>query len=773
MKSSKRRIATALALTPLAALTGLAVSVTGAQAAETTVSPTVAYVLEAYDHQVVSVHADGTVSTFVSGLNAPQDISVDPVTGTLYVVDKRVAGGGSTITTYRSDGVTTGWSEIFQYVVPAIAAYNGTLYISRGDDVFAEGTAAKDSFGIPDAMDLAVTGDGTLYAARGTDVNGLVKVTPDGTKSYVDVDTTPTLTRISYPKALATTPGSRDVWVSDANRSISPYAGRVVQLSGTTPANLYPGSQTEIAPVIGVSPDGSLMSWDGIHARLVSTSPTGTQTVVATGISQPAAIAVAPSLIAGRAALQVSSSIENEDWSKVNLTNGSLFSWDFDRGYSSASSVANTVAQSVTYDLGSRRSITSAVLYPRTQVPNEPIGMSGAGFPADLRFDVSDDGATWKTAAAFTGQSADDGHPRTYVLPPGTNGQYLRVAVTKLGRPASDDTGYRFQLAELKVYGSMPTPINGTAPGATLNTPYSYSYANAKDPATTFRIASGGLPGGLSLSSTGTITGTPAATGPSTFTVAARNSYGLSTKAQTITVTAPAALTGTPPSGSVSSTYSWSFGVSGYPAPKVAVTSGALPAGLSLNSDTGAITGMPTRAGQTTFQVTATSTAADTATRTVTMTINPGASGQLANAAPPASVQPGAWESNDSARIFAEKQNLVLTDSITVGGNAIAPGTKVNVYYVHADAVGSANVLTRYYGAVQFGERVLGVATTATDLQATAGLLGNPGTTYATTPDQGLESPDAMTIWSSQDTITLDLSVYSGSDAVRIITLAP
>jgi hypothetical protein len=78
--SSKRRIATALALTPLAALAGLTVSATAAQAAGTTVSPTVAYVLEAYDHQVVSVHADGTVSTLLSGLNAPQDISVDPVT---------------------------------------------------------------------------------------------------------------------------------------------------------------------------------------------------------------------------------------------------------------------------------------------------------------------------------------------------------------------------------------------------------------------------------------------------------------------------------------------------------------------------------------------------------------------------------------------------------------------------------------------------------------------------------------------------------------------
>jgi Putative Ig domain len=764
--SRRRQVAAALVLTPAAVLGGLAVTATGAEAA--TASPTVAYVLEAADHQVVSVAADGTVSPIITGLGAPTDMSID-ATGNLYVAD------GTSVKIFNPDGTPGRISYFYSFQIKAIAATrNGQFYLASATDVIGGGGASFDQ-GIAGVKDLAVSGDGSLYVATGSDVNGLIKVAPDGTASNLDVTTTPTLTRVSFPTAVATAPGSRDVWVSDANRNISPTAGRVLQLSGSTPENVYPGSPA-ITPVIAVDGAGGVISWDGSHGRLVNTGPTGQQTVMANGIFQPTAIAVAPvSLIAGRTPYKVSGSLENADWSSADLTNGSRFSWPGDKGYTSLGSPTPNHPEFVTYDFGSRRSLTSAVLYPRTQDPTDPVGTTGAGFPATVQFLVSDDAVTYRSVAAFTAQSADDGNSRTYLLPAGTTGRYLQVAAPLLGRAASGDGSYRFQLSELQVYGSAvaPSTITGDAREAAANAPYSFSYATDANPAATFTVASGALPNGLSLSAAGTISGTPTTAGTFAFTVAARNTTGVITKAQSITVTTPAATTGTPGNGSVGSTYNWSFGISGSPAPKVTVTSGALPAGLTLNTGTGAITGMPTQAGQATFQVTAASTAANTTTRTVAMTIDPGASGQLANATPPPSVQPGAWENSQSMRIFTERQNLLLNDAVTVGGTTIPAGAKVNVYYVHADPVGSANVLTRYYGVAAFGERVLGVATTGADLQATTALLGNPGTTYSTSPDQGLESTDHVTVSPAQDVVTLDLSVYNTSDAVRVITLAP
>src|SRR5689334_16117295 len=65
----------------------------------------------------------------------------------------------------------------------------------------------------------------------------------------------------------------------------------------------------------------------------------------------------------------------------------------------------------------------------------------------------------------------------------------------------------------------------------------------------------------------------------------------------------------TPPSasGTVAVPYSSSVAAAGGTAPYIfAVTAGQLPAGLSLNASTGAVTGTPTTAGTAPFTVTAT-----------------------------------------------------------------------------------------------------------------------------------------------------------------------
>jgi hypothetical protein len=63
----------------------------------------------------------------------------------------------------------------------------------------------------------------------------------------------------------------------------------------------------------------------------------------------------------------------------------------------------------------------------------------------------------------------------------------------------------------------------------------------------------------------------------------------------------------------------------------------------------------------------------------------------------------GAPESDQYVRSFAEQYNKVLAGDLTVGGSTIPAGTRVNVYYLHADHVGSENLATKFGGSEWFG----------------------------------------------------------------------
>ena len=115
----------------------------------------------------------------------------------------------------------------------------------------------------------------------------------------------------------------------------------------------------------------------------------------------------------------------------------------------------------------------------------------------------------------------------------------------------------------------------------------------------------------------------------------------------------------------------------------------------------------------------------------------------------------------------------MLGSDLTVGGSTIPAGTRVNVYYVHADHVGSQNLATKFTGSEWFGTKVLATATSTADLESTTALLGAPGTTYSTRDDQGLEFDDSATKSTDQTGVTFSLNSWSVSDGVRVITLAP
>ena len=117
-------------------------------------------------------------------------------------------------------------------------------------------------------------------------------------------------------------------------------------------------------------------------------------------------------------------------------------------------------------------------------------------------------------------------------------------------------------------------------------------------------LSAGALPAGLVLDQSGRISGT-ATGGSSSFTVQVTDSGGaVATKALAITVTtgpafqSPASL----PGGVNGMAYSTTIAVNGGRAPyTIAVASGQLPPGLSLNANSGEISGRPTQAGSFPF----------------------------------------------------------------------------------------------------------------------------------------------------------------------------
>jgi hypothetical protein len=155
------------------------------------------------------------------------------------------------------------------------------------------------------------------------------------------------------------------------------------------------------------------------------------------------------------------------------------------------------------------------------------------------------------------------------------------------------------------------TPAAGALTGGTVGTPYSQTFVASHGIGSyTYAVTGGTQPTGLALSSGGVLSGTPAAAAAYNFTVTATDSngctvgqaYSVTMSCPTITV-APASLPNFVLNAAIENL---SNSASGGISPYTYSISGSVPTGLSINSNTGALTGTPTNAGAYTFTVTAT-----------------------------------------------------------------------------------------------------------------------------------------------------------------------
>ncbi len=175
---------------------------------------------------------------------------------------------------------------------------------------------------------------------------------------------------------------------------------------------------------------------------------------------------------------------------------------------------------------------------------------------------------------------------------------------TGTGAPFTVARNYTFTIAAPTIAvtpGTLPNPTAGAAYAQTLSAtggvgPYG------------FAVSAGALPAGLSLSSAGSVSGTPTEVGTFTFTITATDANGQTgSTAYTMALSAPT-LTLSPGSGTLTATYGAAYTqvltAGGSPGPYTYSLSGTLPAGLSFSGNT--LSGVPTAPGSYPVSITAT-----------------------------------------------------------------------------------------------------------------------------------------------------------------------
>jgi len=300
---------------------------------------------------------------------------------------------------------------------------------------------------------------------------------------------------------------------------------------------------------------------------------------------------------------------------------------------------------------------------------------------------------------------------------------------------------------------SLPTAVLGIPYNATVS-------ATGGVPPYAFSDTVGSLPGGLTLSSAGVISGTPTSLGISNFTVQAVDSSvpsQLSTSKLSIKATSNIAIT-TPsvPNAVFNTPYNAKITATGGTAPYTFTTiTGSLPAGLSLSSG-GVISGTPSSTGTSTFTVQAqdSSTPMLTATANFSITV----SGNLAITTPallPSGVAGVPYKTKIVAAGGTPPYNF------TISGGSLLQGLTLN----SSSGVISGTVPLNTGGAAAFDVQVTDSSTPVQ--MATSGfslvIAGPLSISTTTLPGAAPGMPYSATISTAGGSPPITFSVVSGT----------
>ena len=276
-------------------------------------------------------------------------------------------------------------------------------------------------------------------------------------------------------------------------------------------------------------------------------------------------------------------------------------------------------------DAAEPATFTATVIPPMLVTTSSPMpsGTMGVAYSETLAAAGGEGSYTWALLNATTlptGLALNTATGAISGTPTAAGTRNFEVEVTSAAQTATKALSITIGHPAPSVTTSSPMPSGtmGVAYSETLAaTGGDGSYTWAPLNATT-------LPAGLELN-TATISGTPTAAGTTNFEVEVTSAAQTAAKSLTITIghPAPSVTTSSPmPNGTVSVAYSEALAGAGGDGNYTWALFNAttLPAGLALDTATGAITGLPTALGTTNFEVEVTS-AARTATKALAITV--------------------------------------------------------------------------------------------------------------------------------------------------------
>ncbi|MDA8356683.1 MAG: putative Ig domain-containing protein [Actinomycetota bacterium] len=470
----------------------------------------------------------------------------------------------------------------------------GTTVTLSGTNL--SGTSAVD-FGTAAATTVTVAPTGSSLTAKAPPhLSGPVPVsvtTPGGTVTspgaFTFVSSTPAFT-LSCPALSTDTAPTWPLVVTgrlapdpvDAGRTVAPVTLAVgtripVGLAQQLAGKIVEVTLDETGAVVDAAPTAAGLSFAGSVAVPVSTQiPTTGVPVTMAGTSTP------------RSAIAASSGT-------VTLSQGSTATLELTAG---GTTVGPASCTQPTETLGTA-AITPAPASLAITTATLPTGTEGTAYGSTLVAGGGTTPYTWTATGLPAGLSLSRTGSITGV--PTTQGHFT-VEVTVTGTSATPSA-----TATLALFVNGPPPAISTevlaagAEGASYETTLT-----AHGGTTPYRWTATGLPAGLHLSSTGSITGTPTTTGASTVVLTVTSPTGRKASATfTLSVTpALAVATTSLPAGAVGYPYSSTLSASGglYP---FSWTASGLPPGLSMSTD-GSITGTPTTTGTSEVTVTVT-----------------------------------------------------------------------------------------------------------------------------------------------------------------------
>ena len=619
------------------------------------------------------------VNTAVSSLSYPtlanpltyaSSVSANPVTGglTAPITYAKTGTLPSSGVWSNSSGAITGTAATagnYSFTITATDA-NGTTATANMTDVvtgtvsygalaseLVAGTAYSTSTplggtptlgGISSVTSWTVS-SGALPAGMSINSNGLITGTPNTTGTYSFVieasNTTQTAYSPTYTVSVQTETGS--IFYSNLQAEFtsgSTYFSSLPTVSGvgTISGNAY--------TVSGALPTGmSVSETSGGISGTPTTAGTGTYTVTVTGTGGSAKVTLY-AVVNGTLAYNLPSMLSTQQsyTSAVPTSGGNMSaitSWTVSSGALPPGMMLNpngsisgtpTAAGDYTFTVsaanGTQTAYSPAYSITVESIPAATLSYSTAPLAVGGSYNLTPSPAGLAGSSTYALTSGTVPSPMTFSTSngyisggPATAGTYpLTITAT------DSNSNTATQTFSLVVNGTLTYNLP-----TTLSTLQSYAsaaptVAGNMSAITSWTISSGALPPGMKLNSNGSISGTPTAIGPYTFTVSAANgtqtayspAYSITVESIPAATLSYSAIAPVTHSHAIANTNAVTSGLIS----QTFTTLGTLPTGVTVSHSSGQISGTPSQAGTYNFTVVATDTNNVTVAAAITIVVN-------------------------------------------------------------------------------------------------------------------------------------------------------